>query len=62
MIFSIYSYICQEVVLSDYLLVPRPEEVGLVNKTGLVKTVTEGQTEFQQTYVKSMETDIMIDR
>ena len=41
---------------------PRPEEVGLTNTSSLVNTITEGQTVFNQTYIKAVETEIILDR
>ena len=40
----------------------RPEEVEGGQKTNLTLSVVEGQTEFKQTYVKSVETEIIVER
>ena len=41
---------------------PRPEETGLDNKTDLVQSITEGETVFVKTYIKAVETEIVLDR
>ena len=41
---------------------PRPEETGLDNKTDIVQTITEGETSFTKTYIKAVETEIVLDR
>ena len=40
----------------------RPEEVEGGGKTNNTLSLIEGQTEFTQTYVQSVETDIILDR
>jgi hypothetical protein len=40
----------------------RPEEVGLANSTSLSYTMTEGQTLFNETYVATTATEIIMDR
>ena len=42
--------------------VPRPEETGLTNTTSILKTVVEGQTKFESTFVQSIATEIILDR
>ena len=59
---SISTWWNAEMTPSPVWSVPRAEEGSNSTKTELVKTITEGQTEFQQQYVKSMETDIILDR
>ena len=45
------------------ILVPRPEELdGSNEKESLTKTIVEGQTEFQSDFIKSLETEIILDR
>ena len=45
------------------MLVPRPEETDEYNDTRLnTITVIEGDTVFQDTFVKSVETEIVVDR
>ena len=44
------------------LQVPRPEETGLTNTTSILKTVVEGQTKFESTFVQSIATEIILDR
>ena len=51
-------------IYSDNIVtVLRPEEEGGVhNKIDETKILTEGKTEFNQTYIKSVSTEIIIDR
>ena len=44
------------------MAVPRPEEVGDGAKSNQTQTVVEGNTEFTQVFVKSVETEIILDK
>ena len=42
---------------------PRPEEAGAVHdKASLTKSIVEGQTEFKSDFIKSVETEIILER